>query len=284
MTNAWTGGQYSAYRFAFGVYLASHFARHLGDGGVSALGLVLALALALGAADRWTALALAVLCAREVPALIAPLLAHAWTPVRPYGSLAARGRPDPGGGWRMPAAIPLAARLALAATLLWCLLRPSPESWPAAVFLLLLSLDPGWLAPRRDAEPATLFYDGDCGLCHRAVRFVLAEDRDGRAFRFAPLASEAFLAALPAPERAALPDSLVVRTSGGRVLVRTAAVREIGTRLGGIWRALALASRGLPERLLDRGYDRIARLRKRIFARPTEACPRVPAELRRRFD
>ena len=152
------------------------------------------------------------------------------------------------------------------------------------MLLLLASLDPGWIAPHRDAEPATLFYDGACGLCHRAVRFVLAEDPDGRAFRFAPLASEAFEAALPAAERAALPDSLVVRTPDGRVLVRTAAVREICIRLGGLWRVLALASHALPERLLDRGYDQVARLRTRFFARPAEACPLVPAELRRRFD
>jgi predicted DCC family thiol-disulfide oxidoreductase YuxK len=152
------------------------------------------------------------------------------------------------------------------------------------VMLHGFTFDPAWIAPRRDAEPATLFYDGDCGLCHRAVRFVLAEDPGGRAFRFAPLASEAFEAALPAAERAALPDSLIVRTPDGRVLVRAAAVREICIRLGGLWRALALASHALPERLLDAGYDWIARMRKSLFAPPAEACPRVPAELRRRFD
>ena len=30
--------------------------------------------------------------------------------------------------------------------------------------------------------------------------------------------------------------------------------------------------------------DQVARLRARLFARPAEACPLVPAELRRRFD
>src|SRR5262249_33464003 len=33
------------------------------------------------------------------------LLAHACLPAAPYGSWAARGRPDPGGGWRMPPAL-----------------------------------------------------------------------------------------------------------------------------------------------------------------------------------
>jgi predicted DCC family thiol-disulfide oxidoreductase YuxK len=282
--NGWTGGQYSLYRFAFGLYLASRFARELSDG-EGVLGVALALGLAMGAGGRLLALVCAAFSvfAREPPALVGLLLLLAWLPGDPYGSLAARGRADPGGGWRLPATVLIAARVAFVAALLACVLRPSPGSVPAAVFLLLLGFDPAWLAPRRGNAPATLFYDGDCGLCHRAVRFVLAEDRDGCAFRFAPLASETFEKALPAAERAALPDSLVVRTPDGRILVRTAAVREICTRLGGLWRALAVASLALPERLLDRGYDGVARIRKRLFARPAEACPIVPAELRQRF-
>jgi predicted DCC family thiol-disulfide oxidoreductase YuxK len=66
--------------------------------------------------------------------------------------------------------------------------------------------------------------------------------------------------------------------------VRSAAVREIGDRLGGLWRALALASRALPTRWLDAAYDAVARVRHRIFARPAEACLRVPHELRERFE
>lgn len=262
MTNGWTGGQYSVYRFLLGAVLAVGVA-WLAHGLEMWAGLGLAWCLALGLGDRFASLfAIALLAyvhgtapaSASVLVLQILLLAHACTPAGPYGSFAARGRSDPGGGWRMPRWHPFFA------------------------------LTPGWLPPRRDAEPATLFYDGDCGLCHRAVRFVLAEDPDGRAFRFAPLASEAFLAALPAAERAALPDSLIVRTPSGRVVVRTAAVREICIRLGGLWRALALASHALPESLLDRGYDQIARTRKRFFARPAEACPLVPADLRRRFD
>jgi hypothetical protein len=32
-----------------------------------------------------------------------------------------------------------------------------------------------------------LFYDGHCSLCHRSVQFVVRHDRDGTAFRFAPM-------------------------------------------------------------------------------------------------
>ena len=48
------------------------------------------------------------------------------------------------------------------------------------------------------SDVATIFYDGDCGLCHRAVRVVLAADPEGRAFRFAPLGGETFRALMQA--------------------------------------------------------------------------------------
>ena len=37
-----------------------------------------------------------------------------------------------------------------------------------------------------------VFYDGRCGLCHHSVRFLLARDRDGALFRYAPLFGETF--------------------------------------------------------------------------------------------
>jgi predicted DCC family thiol-disulfide oxidoreductase YuxK len=292
VTNGWTGGQYSVFRFVLGAYLAIQFPSLVWWFPVNG---VIALALAVGAFDRSAAVLFAVdvFVAADLAgvdhdpsalALAFLLLAHACIPGKPYGSFAARGRADPAGDWRMPPLILLTLRIATAVVWIALLRPPFPELSGPAVLLLLASLDPGWLPPRRDASPATLFYDGECGLCHRAVRFVLAEDPDGRAFRFAPLASEAFTRLVPEPERSTLPDSLVVRTPDGRILVRAGAVREIGERLGGLWRALALASRAVPTGLLDRGYDQIARMRSRFFARPAEACPLVPAELRRRFD
>ena len=115
------------------------------------------------------------------------------------------------------------------------------------------------------------------------MRFVLAEDPDGTAFRFAPLDSDAFRAKVPADLRASLPDSLVVATADGRMLTRAAAVLHLGQRLGGIWRALATIARVVPARLLDAAYDVVARLRHRLFAKPKDACPLLPPHLRARF-
>jgi predicted DCC family thiol-disulfide oxidoreductase YuxK len=118
----------------------------------------------------------------------------------------------------------------------------------------------------------TIFYDGHCGLCHRLVRFVLAADRQG-VFRFAPLEI-----------RASLPESIVVRTADGELLVRWAASLYILSRLGGIWRLMGNTLDLLPCGFLDWCYDRVAGVRKRLFREPEEACPRVPPHLRSRFD
>ena len=131
--------------------------------------------------------------------------------------------------------------------------------------------------------PEVLFYDGGCGLCHRAVRFILWADPEGRAFRFAPLGGVTFQAQVPASERAHLPDSLVVRTAEGGLLTRSAGVLHILRRLGGGWRVLAALFGLVPRPLRDAAYDFVARIRLRLFARPEDACPVVPPALRGRF-
>lgn len=281
MTNGWTGGQYSLYRALFGLALLVQLARTLPEAPVLALALPIAGAFALGAADRLAAVVLAVIWtgvfAADGAIASALLIAHALVPGHPFGSLAARGRIDPGGGWRMPGWLPLGARLALVAALV------SGDRSPWMLLLAFLAFDPAWIAPVRDAEPARLFYDGACGLCHSAVRFLLAEDRDGRGFRFAPLQGEAFERAIPASVRATLPDSLVLVVPDGAHLLRSAAVLEICARLGGFWRALGIASRLIPTPWLDRAYDGVARVRARVFTRPADACPVLPPELRARF-
>jgi predicted DCC family thiol-disulfide oxidoreductase YuxK len=292
------------------------------------------------------------------------LLAHACLPSAPYGSWAARGRVDPGGGWRMPPGIFLVAWIlmalgysysgytklvspswrdgtALAYVLENPLARPGvvrdfllslppyvlrlatwgaliaelsfaplalfrrlrPWLWCAMllmhlslivvldfadlslgmVMLHLFTFDPSWVRPKRSAAPDTLFYDGGCGLCHRAVRFVLAEDANGDAFRFAPLDSDTFRAAISEETRATLPDSFVVLTKGGAVLTRSAAVRYLLARLGGLWRVIGGAVGIAPTWFLDRLYNVVARVRRRLIARPKDACPLLPPHLRQRF-
>jgi predicted DCC family thiol-disulfide oxidoreductase YuxK len=129
-----------------------------------------------------------------------------------------------------------------------------------------------------------LFYDGHCGLCHRAVKFVLKHDRSGRAFRFAPLQGQTFQARVAEEQQAGLPDSVVMLTRDGELLVRSAAFLHIFRRLGGGWRVLAAVLSVIPRGLRDFVYDFLARIRYRVFGKRGDLCPIVPAELRARFD
>jgi predicted DCC family thiol-disulfide oxidoreductase YuxK len=127
-----------------------------------------------------------------------------------------------------------------------------------------------------------LFFDGGCGLCHRTVRLLLRLDRNRR-LRFAPLGGEAFAALVPESERAAMPDSLVLHTTDGRLLLRSQAVAQALRIAGGAGAGLALFASALPRGLADRLYDALARRRHRLFERPAEACPVTPGPLRGLF-
>jgi len=132
-------------------------------------------------------------------------------------------------------------------------------------------------------EPmVTVFYDGHCALCHGFVRFLLARDR-GVNFDFAPLQGEFSTATIPEKERTQLPDSIVVRTAEGQLLVKSSAVLYVLARLGGWWLYLGGAMRIFPRPVRDLVYDGVAGIRRKIFPRPAAVCPIVAPELRSRF-
>lgn len=112
---------------------------------------------------------------------------------------------------------------------------------------------------------------------------MLWADSQGRAFRFAPLGGATFQARVPPSARSGLPDSLVVFTTEGSLLTRSAGVLHLLRRLGGAWRVLAALSGLVPRPLRDAAYDFVARIRFRLFDRPDDACPLVPPHLRGRF-
>lgn len=403
----WTGGQYSLLRAVGGLALALHFVRLLpvapelystrgvlGDfdaalrlaldpGAARAVvvgGVGSALAFAVGFKTRWAALgswAVLALLAGLNPLTVDSgtaflgwsLLLHAALPRAPYGSIDARGRLDPAGGWGFPRPLCAAAWALLCATnaysglvkaarpewrsggaleqlldgpmveagsvaagvagwvsdlppaitigatwsivafqllfaplalvrrarpwiwsimavvsVLVALVADSPDAGLGRLALLGLCFMPAWV-PASTGRGDRVFYDGRCGLCHRAVRWVLAEDRvESPRFRFAPIDGPTFDGALPRELRSGLPDSVLVLTSDGELLDRSRAVMRLCHGLGGLWRLLALAAEAVPLALRDTLYDAIAHTRHRLFAAPEEACPLLPVELRERFD
>lgn len=134
----------------------------------------------------------------------------------------------------------------------------------------------------RDA-PATVFYDGHCGLCHRGVKFALRRDANGSRFRFAPLQGATLRERLDTESIAALPDSIVLLDADGTLRVKSDATLAILSRIGGAWAAWAKLGRCVPRVVRDGAYDAVARVRHRFFAKPVEACPVVPVEVRDRF-
>ena len=123
-----------------------------------------------------------------------------------------------------------------------------------------------------------VFFDGVCALCNRAVDMMLRADRDA-VFRFAPLQGETFAAR----EVEDPPDSVAVATDDGRLLYRSAAVLHLAGRLGGYWRLLGTAARVVPRPVADFLYNRIAAVRHRLFAKPSDVCPMLPPALRARM-
>ncbi|HYI11965.1 MAG TPA: DCC1-like thiol-disulfide oxidoreductase family protein [Thermoanaerobaculia bacterium] len=137
------------------------------------------------------------------------------------------------------------------------------------VIVHLFTFDPAWV-PRRAPETTDVVqYDGSCGLCHRSVRFLIAEDANGSAFTFEPLSVES--------------ESVIVQTADGRTLQQSAAVIHIAHRLGGYWRVLGIAFSLIPRVVRDAMYDGVARVRYRIFGKTKDACPLMPPDLRSRF-
>ena len=146
------------------------------------LGALLSVLFGIGLYDRSIALGLwyiwACLFGRDplisnpsIPFVGWMLLAHLFVPPAPYGSLAARGRVDPGGGWRMPPAIFAAAWTVLALGYTYSgytkLVSPSWRDGTALARVLDNPLArPGWAREMLLSLPAWLLHAGTwASLC-----------------------------------------------------------------------------------------------------------------------
>ena len=115
-----------------------------------------------------------------------------------------------------------------------------------------------------------MLYDGECGLCHHSVKFLIARDR-GQLY-YAPLQGET-AAALRARHHE-IPTTLesVVLVDRERVYVRSKAFLYGARYLTRPWR-WAYHLRWLPAFVLDLGYRLIARIRYRVWGK-LDSCQR----------
>ena len=131
-----------------------------------------------------------------------------------------------------------------------------------------------------------LLYDGECGLCQSAVRWMLRHDPEGRLLYAPlqqPLASEVFAGhALDARQT----NSAVLVSHFGQptecVAIRSDAILGCLRVLGGGWAWLAAIARLVPRALRNGVYNWLARNRHRLFAQD-ELCTLRTADERARF-
>lgn len=126
-----------------------------------------------------------------------------------------------------------------------------------------------------------VLYDGLCGLCNATVLWLLKIDRR-RALTFAALQGEtAKQISLPPQASNTIVYIYDFREKSQNILVRSDAILEILSTVGGFWKFAAIL-RIIPRGIRDAVYDWIARNRYRWFGR-YEECRLSPDDAKFRF-
>jgi predicted DCC family thiol-disulfide oxidoreductase YuxK len=140
------------------------------------------------------------------------------------------------------------------------------------VMIHLFTFDPDWLRPDRAARPILLF-DGECALCHGAVRFLSQEDTH-EVLRYAPLQGRTGRQFLIRHQLSEM-DSMVLienpSTAAERAFTHSSAALRALLAIGGIWKSAGIALL-IPSRFRDLGYQVVARRRYRWFGHTGNSC------------
>ena len=109
-----------------------------------------------------------------------------------------------------------------------------------------------------------LFFDGECGLCNRAVLHFLSWEREGSEVQFAPLQGETAQKLLTAQQSTAPYHSLLV-WDGREVHQKASALRVLTKDLRAPWGNFShLILKALPTSWANGCYDVVARNRHRV--------------------
>jgi len=130
------------------------------------------------------------------------------------------------------------------------------------------------------ASGPVLFYDGSCGLCGSALRFILRHERTN-ILQFASLQGALGRALLERRPALRTVDSVVlVEELGAEPLTKSAAALAVAAQLRLPWRLVTLF-RAVPRGVRDAVYDLIARHRHQVW--PGEQCAVPEPDVRERF-
>jgi predicted DCC family thiol-disulfide oxidoreductase YuxK len=120
-----------------------------------------------------------------------------------------------------------------------------------------------------------LVYDGDCGFCHRAVRFILAHERRSDLL-FVPRNSALGLALREQYKLQNVESLLWIEDD--HAYIEWEAVAHTAAYVGGIYARLAAVAGLLPGALLNAAYRLVARIRKRLAGSPRYCLVLTPAQ------
>ena len=122
-----------------------------------------------------------------------------------------------------------------------------------------------------------LFFDGECGLCNRAVLHFLSWEREGSEVQFAPLQGETAQKLLTAQQSTVPYHSLLV-WDGREVHEKASALRALTKDLRTPWGNFShLILKALPTSWTNVCYDVVARNRHRVsqFSCATRVDPAI---------
>lgn len=116
-------------------------------------------------------------------------------------------------------------------------------------------------------RPPVLFFDGDCGLCHRSVAWFQRHDRRAT-LRYAPLQGPTYAGLA---EQGPIDLSTMVMLDDRGLWTESNAVLAGLRAVGGPWGMLAAVGSAIPRFLRDAVYRFVARRRMGWFG-PADAC------------
>ena len=118
-----------------------------------------------------------------------------------------------------------------------------------------------------------IYYDGECGLCHLAVRFILRVDSKSK-FYFSPLSN--------LDNNLKSMDSIILK-KGNKVFYEGQAIIMIFENIDNNWNYLAKVLKLIPIYLLDTAYRWVSRNRAKVSVKKVSSCPIVPSYYQKRF-
>ena len=118
-----------------------------------------------------------------------------------------------------------------------------------------------------------IYYDGECGLCHLAVRFILRVDSKSK-FYFSPLSN--------LDNNLKSVDSVILK-KGNKVFYEGQAIIMIFENIDNNWNYLAKVLKLIPINALDTAYRWVSRNRAKVSVKKVSSCPIVPSYYQERF-